>query len=173
MTTHTIAIGAAPSGDTVRHVPSWRRDWLTGTLLAWPMPLALLAIWYLAARYEWVPPQVLPAPDTVLTTLLDLHRSGELWANLQISALRVAGGFAVGLAGGLALGAAMGLSPRFRDYVYPTFKAFSQVPVLGWLSTSRPWISTVLTIRNVERTRHGSVPCPISAARPAQCQRER
>ena len=27
----------------------------------------------------------------------------------------------------------MGLSPTLRDYVYPTFKAFSQVPVLGWL----------------------------------------
>ena len=38
-----------------------------------------------------------------------------------------------GLAGGLLLGVAMGLSPVFKDYVYPLFKAFSQVPVLGWL----------------------------------------
>jgi len=27
----------------------------------------------------------------------------------------------------------MGLSPTFRDYVFPLFKAFSQVPVIGWL----------------------------------------
>ena len=27
----------------------------------------------------------------------------------------------------------MGLSPTFKDYVYPLFKAFSQIPVLGWL----------------------------------------
>jgi sulfonate transport system permease protein len=27
----------------------------------------------------------------------------------------------------------MGLSPTLKDYVYPLFKAFSQVPVLGWL----------------------------------------
>lgn len=93
----------------------------------------MLGLWYLAAREAWIPPQVLPAPEDVWRTLTDLYRSGELWDNLRISALRVAGGFAVGLAGGLSLGAAMGLSPRFRDYVYPTFKAFSQVPVLGWL----------------------------------------
>ena len=35
--------------------------------------------------------------------------------------------------GGLALGVAMALSPTFKDYVYPLFKAFAQVPVLGWL----------------------------------------
>jgi sulfonate transport system permease protein len=27
----------------------------------------------------------------------------------------------------------MGLSPTLKDYVYPLFNAFSQVPVLGWL----------------------------------------
>lgn len=129
----TVAVtvaGAPTSATPARHVLT---RWLGNTLLAWPVPLALLALWYLAARYEWVPPQVLPAPDAVLQTLDELYRSGELWSNLQVSALRVLGGFAVGLSGGLALGAAMGLSPRFRDYVYPTFKAFSQVPVLGWL----------------------------------------
>ncbi len=136
MAAHPIALEApagAPPSTASSSAPAWRRDWLTATLLAWPVPLALLALWYLAARFEWIPPQVLPAPDAVLATLDELYRSGELWSNLQISALRVAGGFAVGLAGGLTLGAAMGLSPRFRDYVYPTFKAFSQVPVLGWL----------------------------------------
>lgn len=127
--TATGAIAAA-SATAERHVLA---RWFGNTLLAWPVPLALLAIWYLAARYEWVPPQVLPAPDAVLQTLEELYRSGELWSNLQVSAPRVLGGFGVGLFGGLALGAAMGLSPRFRDYVYPTFKAFSQVPVLGWL----------------------------------------
>ncbi|MGT2489852.1 ABC transporter permease [Cupriavidus basilensis] len=91
-------------------------------LLAWPVPLALLLAWYVAARFAWIPPQVLPAPDAVWHTLAELYQSGELQANLAVSALRVAGGFALGLAGGLALGVAMGLSPGFRDYVYPTFK---------------------------------------------------
>ena len=129
-TTAVTVAATSTSASAERHVLA---RWLGNTLLAWPVPLVLLALWYLAARYEWVPPQVLPAPDAVLQTLDELYRSGELWSNLQVSALRVLGGFAVGLFGGLALGAAMGLSPRFRDYVYPTFKAFSQVPVLGWL----------------------------------------
>lgn len=71
------------------------RDWL----LAWPLPLAVLALWALAARFEWIAPQVLPSPEAVALTFKESLLSGELWANLQISLLRVLGGFAVGLVG--------------------------------------------------------------------------
>jgi len=121
--------GTAPPAP--RPTADWSalRDWL----LAWPLPLSLLALWALAAHFEWVAPQVLPAPEAVVLTLKESLLSGELWANLQISLLRVLAGFAIGLAGGLALGVAMGLSPTVKDYVYPSFKVFAQVPVLGWL----------------------------------------
>jgi sulfonate transport system permease protein len=102
-------------------------------LLSWPFPLAVLLLWALASRYEWIAPQVLPAPEAVARTFIDLAQSGELFDNLKVSLARVLGGFAVGCAAGLALGVAMGLSSTFKDYVYPFFKAFSQVPVLGWL----------------------------------------
>jgi sulfonate transport system permease protein len=132
------AVSTVPGALDVTHSPSkagLRRllGRLADPLLAWIVPAVLLAVWFVAARLEWIPQQVLPAPEAVAGMLAELYRSGELWTNLQISAMRVAAGFALGLAGGLALGAAMGLSPRVRDYVYPTFKAFSQVPVLGWL----------------------------------------
>ena len=47
--------------------------------------------------------------------------------------VRVFAGFGIGLSLGLLLGGAMGLSPTFRDYLFPLFKAFSLVPVIGWL----------------------------------------
>ena len=112
-----------------RAFPPWLRD----AALAWLLPFALLALWSVAARFEWIAPQVLPAPGAVLSTLNDAVQSGELWTNLQISLLRVLAGFSIGLAGGLSLGLAMGLSPTVRDYLYPLFKAFAQVPVLAWL----------------------------------------
>ncbi|QBY50485.1 ABC transporter permease [Cupriavidus oxalaticus] len=135
MSVAELSLPAAQHGASraapLRKALNWRNA--TRWLLAWPVPLTLLLLWYVASRHAWIPPQVLPAPEDVAHTLAGLWTSGELQANLAISALRVAGGFGVGLLGGLALGAAMGLSPTLRDYVYPTFKAFSQVPVLGWL----------------------------------------
>lgn len=129
----------AASRDAAAGSAVWRRRlaslWpaVRDRLLAWPVPLAVLALWWLAARHAWISPQVLPAPDAVAATLGESLASGELWAHLQVSLLRVLGGFGAGLVGGLALGTAMGLSPTVKDYLYPLFKAFAQVPVLGWL----------------------------------------
>jgi sulfonate transport system permease protein len=109
------------------------RPALQDRLLAWPVPLALLALWAVAADRQWVPPQILPSPEAVALSLRDALASGELRANLQISLVRVLAGFGIGLVAGLGLGVAMGLSAAVKDYLYPLFKAFSQVPVLGWL----------------------------------------
>lgn len=102
-------------------------------LLAWPLPLAVLAVWWLAAHQGWVAPQVLPSPAAVARTFVELLESGELWANLVVSFWRVVWGFTVGAGVGLAMGVAMGLSPTVKDYLHPIFKAFAQIPVLGWL----------------------------------------
>lgn len=105
------------------------QDWL----LPWLFPLALLLLWQLSAQYAWVPEQVLPPPGVVYDSFAVLLVSGELWDHLQVSLVRVFSGFGIGLAGGLLLGGAMGLSPTLRDYLFPVFKAFSQVPTIGWL----------------------------------------
>jgi sulfonate transport system permease protein len=127
-------LGHAPAEPVFRSssaAAQWRRS--SRRWIAWPAPLLILFLWYLGAEYEWIAPQVLPSPAAVWATLVGLFRTGEIWGHLQISLLRVFGGFALGLALGGALGVAMGLSPTFKDYVYPLFKAISQVPVLGWL----------------------------------------
>lgn len=130
-----VSSGRATTPPT-SHQTAWlARAWKTAVpwLVAWPFPLAVLLLWHVAALQGWVAPQVLPAPGVVALTFWDLLQSGELWGHMSISLVRVFGGFAIGLAVGLLFGVAMGLSPRFKDYVYPLFKAFSQVPVIGWL----------------------------------------
>jgi sulfonate transport system permease protein len=120
-------------------VPGWQRAghrlrraaW--GTLTAWLLPAALLGLWAWSSRRGWLPDQVLPAPQAVGQAFMDALRSGELLDNLRISLLRVLAGFGLGAAVGLPLGLAMGLSPTLKDYLAPSFKAFAQVPVLGWL----------------------------------------
>jgi sulfonate transport system permease protein len=97
------------------------------------LPTALLAVWALSSARGWVAPQILPAPARVGSTLLEQLSSGDLLLNLGISLARVAGGFALGGLAGVVLGVAMGLSRQVEEYLHPTFKAVSQVPVLGWL----------------------------------------
>lgn len=97
------------------------------------LPGLLLTLWWLTANRGWVAPQILPPPGQVAQTLLEQWRSGELLGHLAISLTRVLAGFVLGGALGVLLGIGMGLSRTVEDYLHPTFKAVSQVPVLGWL----------------------------------------
>lgn len=101
--------------------------------LGWVLPALLFIAWSVATARQWVAPQILPAPSAVGQTLLENLQSGELLTNIGISLGRVVAGFLVGGLLGLVLGIAMGLSRTIEDYLHPTFKAISQVPVLGWL----------------------------------------
>jgi sulfonate transport system permease protein len=93
----------------------------------------VLLLWQVGAQFELIPSQILPAPLVVARTFGELWASGELQDHLLISLGRVLYGFSLGTGLGLLLGVAMGLSPVVRDYLYPTFRLFAQVPSLGWL----------------------------------------
>ncbi len=130
-------VGHALAGDrgaTRRKVAGspWLRP-LGGTAVALVLPLSLLALWALGAAFEWLPPQILPAPADVEHGLVEMWRSGDLAKHTGISLLRVVYGFSIGAIVGLALGVAMGLSRTVEDYTRPLFTAFAQVPTLGWI----------------------------------------
>lgn len=97
------------------------------------LPLALLALWHVAAAAQWLPPQTLPAPREVLHTLLQLAGSGELFINLAISLRRLLLGLLLGSALGLLLGIGMGLSRRFDALLRVPLFAALQIPTLAWI----------------------------------------
>jgi sulfonate transport system permease protein len=111
--------------------PILRRLALVATALV--LPVAIVAVWSLAARYELVAPQILPAPSIVWDTALGLIGSGQLISELSVSLLRLVMGLAIGGAGGLLVGLLMGLSKTAEDYLAPTVRAVWLVPSLGWL----------------------------------------
>ena len=111
--------------------PPLRRAGVVATALL--LPLVVLAAWSLAARYELVAPQILPAPSIVADTALDLIRSGQLQSEIAVSLLRLAAGLVIGGAAGLLIGAAMGSSPALEAYLGPSVRAIWLVPSLGWL----------------------------------------
>ena len=90
--------------------------------IAWGLavPVALLALWWVAAAREWVSPQALPPPGQVWEAL-DYHaRDGDLFPAIGISLRRVLYGFLAGAGIGLPLGLARRLTaPRPGDTVSP------------------------------------------------------
>ncbi|WP_437883844.1 ABC transporter permease [Pseudomonas sp. LRF_L74] len=114
---------------------AWRRLAGQAAYFAWPwlLPVGLIVAWWLSARFELVASQVLPGPDAVLDTALDMLDSGLLLEHVWVSLQRVLLGFALGGVIGLTLGVSMGLSERASDYLYPLIRIVAYVPLLGWL----------------------------------------
>jgi sulfonate transport system permease protein len=127
------------------------------------LPAVLLVVWKLVTQRQLIAPQILPEPGVVAATLVDLVRNGDLPVNIAISLGRVVGGFVMGATAGMLLGLAMGLSRRIEEYLYPTFNAFSQIPVLGLIPLLMMLVGIGEALKLVIIARACMVPVALSA----------
>ncbi|OIQ93985.1 putative aliphatic sulfonates transport permease protein SsuC [mine drainage metagenome] len=91
-------------------------------------PFILLAIWEICARFGIIDTRFFPAPTTILRTLVELVKSGELVTNTWATLQRLLWGFLVGGIPALALGIAMGLYRPLRAAVDPLIAATYPIP---------------------------------------------
>lgn len=91
-----------PTEDLARR-SLWQRV-ADSRLAPWLVPLALLALWQVAASAGWLATRVAPSPVAVVHAALELIRSGEIFMHLWASFVRALIGFLIGGVIGLALG---------------------------------------------------------------------
>src|SRR5271166_420554 len=91
-------------------------------------PLALLLVWELCARFHFIDTRFFPAPSSVIGTLIDMLRTGELVTHTAISMQRLAYGTILGALPALILGIAMGLNRPIRALLDPLIAATYPVP---------------------------------------------
>jgi len=104
--------------------------------------LCILGIWLLLthgrAENRVVSPLILPSPSEVLRSVRSLWFEAELSRSVLASAMRVVGGFAIGLACAFPLGVLMGSFSNVRALFSPlaTFGAYLPIPTLVPLTMS-------------------------------------
>lgn len=103
------------------------------------LPIAAIALWWLASRLDLVNSALLVSPGKVLATAIDQVASGRLWRALGASLVREVTGFAIGTVLGLLLGALLGLSPLFNRIVGPSFNTFKQISLFAWIPLISVW----------------------------------
>ncbi|WP_421695451.1 aliphatic sulfonate ABC transporter permease SsuC [Aestuariivirga sp.] len=77
--------------------------------LSWALPVALLLLWEIAARAQWLSPRLLPAPSAVAAAFWQTLRDGTLVENTWVSTVRALQGLAIGGSIGFLLGIVNGL----------------------------------------------------------------
>jgi len=97
-------------------------------LLSVISPLALLIVWEMCARFGFIDTRFFPAPSSVLATLIDMLRTGELVTHTAVSMERLAYGALLGGLPALILGIAMGLNRPIRALFDPLIAATYPVP---------------------------------------------
>lgn len=107
--------------------------------------VALLALWWAATHWRWVPPLFLPAPSAVARAFFDAWQGriqgGEpLWVHLQWSALRVFGAFALAAVTAVPVGIAMGVSRIARGVFDPPIEFYRPLPPLAYLPLIVIWL---------------------------------
>lgn len=120
MTVQTIASAPANAG----RISARSRDRLLNVI----SPLALLVVWEACARLGLIDTRFFPAPSSVMSALLDMLRSGELFTHTAVSLERLAYGTVVGAVPALLLGIAMGLNRSIRAFFDPLIAATYPVP---------------------------------------------
>jgi len=120
MTTDIAAAGAEPGFA----ISTRTRERILGIA----SPIALLAIWEVAARLHFIDTRFFPAPSSVIAVLIEMLRSGELVTNTLVSLRRLALGTLIGGAPALVLGIAMGLNRWVRAVVDPLVAATYPIP---------------------------------------------
>jgi len=91
-------------------------------------PLGLLLAWELAAQASLIDVRFFPAPSSIIATLIDMAKAGELGENVAITLRRIALGFVLGGVPAIVIGIAMGLWRPIRALVDPLIAATYPIP---------------------------------------------
>ncbi|MEN9519570.1 MAG: hypothetical protein RLZZ381_2158 [Cyanobacteriota bacterium] len=108
-------------------------------ILPWIVPILLLVIWQLSAKWGWLSNRVLPAPTDVLEAAFQLVITGELWNSLIISASRALTGFLIGGSLGLILGLINGIFRPAAKILDTSVQMLRNIPHLAMIPLVILW----------------------------------
>lgn len=109
-------------------------------ILAVIAPLAVLAAWFIASNCGLVRASILPSPQRVFATSVDLWQSGKMAEDLLISIQRVLRGFALGAVAGIVIGSIMGFSETCNRVLGSLVNILRPVPMLAWIPLLILWL---------------------------------
>jgi ABC-type nitrate/sulfonate/bicarbonate transport system permease component len=115
-------ISTAP--ETAHRLSARTRDRLLNVI----SPLGLLLLWEACARMGFIDTRFFPAPSSVIATMVDMLRTGELVTHTAVSMERLLYGTILGAIPALVLGIAMGLNRPIRALFDPLIAATYPVP---------------------------------------------
>lgn len=102
-------------------------------------PLTLLAVWWIAARINWLPAGSLPTPYTIVKTFGTLF-AHDLWGQIGDSLALAGIGLAIGVSIGFVLGLAAGLTRVGEEVFDAPLQMLRTIPFLALIPLFVVWM---------------------------------
>lgn len=102
-------------------------------------PIVLILIWQISSSKGIIPIYILPKPSKIGKTFMAMCSSGELFAHIAISIIRVLEGFFIGTILALIIGILCGLYEKIDDYLSLIIGFLRPIPVLAWIPLLILW----------------------------------
>lgn len=136
------ALGAVLAGQRLGGIIARARN-LSPRLLAviepLLLPLAIGALWELAAQRQWIEPLLLPPPSAVAGEITYLWQNQDLDQHILATVQRVLLGFGFGALAATLLGALTGYADRAFRAIDPTIQALRAIPSIAWVPLFILW----------------------------------
>lgn len=116
----------------------------SSTTIATVTVVSLLALWWIATTFQWVPPLFLPSPKSIYTAFIDAW-NGDLQGGLPLmehfrqSMFRVFGAFTLAVLTAVPIGVMMGVSRIARGVFDPPIEFYRPLPPLAYLPLIVIW----------------------------------
>jgi NitT/TauT family transport system permease protein len=104
------------------------------------LPLALLALWEVAARSRIGDPVYSPSSVQIVSALASLVATGEIFRHLAASAVRALAGLALAVLFAVPLGLATGASSRLHRLLLPLLELLRPFPSVTLVPVAMVWL---------------------------------
>ena len=108
-------------------------------LLYVTLPILILLVWEGAALAGQLKPYTMPEPKVIVTTTIQMLRSGELLQNIGVSIFLVLEGFFLALLVALVIGLFVSLFPQFELFTDMVIQIIKPIPPIAWIPLAILW----------------------------------
>jgi taurine transport system permease protein len=106
--------------------------------------ITFVAIWYVCGRMKLLSSAILPPPDEIWSSTLEILKQGyhriPLWKHIGVSLVRALTAFGLAILAGVPLGLAMGLFPVLSSALEPFVQFFRPLPKIALIPLAILWL---------------------------------
>ena len=126
------------------------------TFMRWGILIAALVLWETLARLQLIDAFLLSSPSRMLTALIGLGKTGELWLHIGTTLTETMAGFVIGSVLGIALAVALWWSPTLYRILDPYLVVLNALPKIAlgpvlivWIGAGMPAIIVMTLLVSV------------------------